>query len=103
MDYNVKKANEIMDKMEVLLSNDDREYEEEEKLQEYFQDAKQNLDDAYDVVGGTNSMNKLKFAKKRFKQICSEFETSDDMRDIGMDTMFPDEEGMEGFDWTSGD
>ena len=29
-----------------------------------------------------------------------EIESSDDVNDVAMDNMFPDEDSMEGFDWT---
>jgi len=98
----IDEINEILDKMDVLLSKDELEYEDEEMLQEYFHEVQRAWDEVESfMVGSEEDFRKqLKIAKRRFEEICSQFETPDDIREIGMDNMFPDGEGMEGFDWT---
>ena len=100
----IEEINEIMDKMDVLLSKDELEYEDEELLQEYFHEVQRAWDDVeYFMDDSEGDFRKLETTKKRFKEICTQFETPDDIRKLGMDIMFPDGEGMEGFDWNMED
>ncbi|WBM73457.1 hypothetical protein [Saprospira grandis] len=105
MGYYLKIANEQMDEMEALLSKDNNlTYEEEEKLQELYHEVKENLEiGADEVLGGDRYLEKrlknLNESKKRFKALCEEFETPDDIINSTLNNLFPDEDSMEGFDW----
>lgn len=97
----IEEINEVLDKMDIILSKDELEYEDEEILQEYFHEVQRSWDDVECFMDGSEGdFKKLEITKRRFKQICTQFETPNDIQELGMDTMFPDGEGMEGFDWT---
>jgi len=106
MEYHLEIANKQMDKMEDLLSKDDElTYEEDEKIQELYQEIKENLEIGSDMILGNEryiekEINELNKSKKRFKNLCEQFDTPDEIIDATMNDMFPDEDSMEGFDWT---
>lgn len=106
MEHHLEIANKQMDEMEALLSKDDElAYEEDEKVQELYQEIKENLEIGSDMILGNEQylekeINELKKSKKRFKNLCKEFDTPDDIIDATMNDMFPDEDSMEGFHWT---
>ncbi len=106
MEHHLELANKQMDEMEGLLSKDNElTYEEDEKLQELYQEIKENLEIGSDMILGNEryvekEITELNKSKKRFKNLCNEFDTPDDIIDATMNDMFPDEDSMEGFDWT---
>lgn len=95
MKYRNTEADDKIREMEDIISKDDFSYEDDERLDELYNEVKENL--ARDYDDGSIEHNSL---KKRFRDVCREFDTPDDVREREMDNMFPDGEGMEGFDWT---
>lgn len=98
----LKIANELMDEMEKLLSKaNGLSYEDDDKLQELYYKVEEKLEYGSDMTYGHNSSEKgidsLSNSKSRFKKICAQFETPDDINDSTMNDMFPDEDSMEGF------
>lgn len=105
MEHLLEIANKQMDEMESLLSKDDElTYEEDEKLQELYQEIKENLEESSDIIlrfrDDEKEIRALSKSKKRFENLCNQFDTPDDIIDETMNDMFPDEDSMEGFNWT---
>mgnify|MGYP006431852057 CR=1 FL=1 len=99
-------ANKQMDELESLLSkNDGLTCEEDDKVQELYQAIKDALEMSSDIILGHEQylemeINELHKSQNRFMSLCENFDTPDDIIDAIMKNMFPDEDSMEGFDWT---
>lgn len=93
-----EEVKEILDQMEVLLNKGAMSYEEEDKLQDLYVEAERYLQisDKTIFYDTDDEHGRL---RKRFRGICSRFETPDDIRNATLDMMFPDEDSDEGFDY----
>lgn len=98
---------ESIDEMETLVSEDEVSSEQDERLQELYYLVQENLKDAFDFDADHDFENdkdyrELKQLKMRFKKVCSEFETPDEITSGTMAAMYPnsdddddDDEGEE--------
>lgn len=86
-----KELTSQISKMEELVSKDNLSYEESELLDELYMEAKRNLEEA-NHFSRDRDYKELTDLKRRFKVVCSEFETLDDIMDSMRDMMFPDGE-----------
>lgn len=106
MVYHLEIADKQMKEMEDLLSKDDElTYEDDERLQELYYEVKENLEMGRSMILEYGRQNKIEIKElekfeMRFKNLCTQFDTPDDINDATMNDMFPDDDSMEGFDWT---
>lgn len=106
MVYHLEIADKQMKEMEDLLSKDDElTYEDDERLQELYYEVKENLEMGRSMILEYGRQNKIEIKElekfeMRFKNVCTQFDTPDDINDATMNDMFPDDDSMEGFDWT---
>jgi hypothetical protein len=80
----IEKNLEIMDE---IIHNGQDTFEDEEKLEELYYKIK----DLFNEINEYCEDNRFIIAKKKFKQLCSEFETPDDAIGGIHDMMFPNE------------
>lgn len=106
MVYHLEIADNQMKEMEdLLLKDDELTYEDDERLQELYYEIKENLEMGRSMILEYGKQNKigikeLKKFEMRFKNLCTQFDNPDDNNDATMNDMFPDDDSMEGFDWT---
>ena len=93
---------QILNKMSALIESEDESFNNEERLQELYYEAKEALTNLYNYIFSRENVreqDETQYHKleKQFKKLCQEFETPDDINEGSMNDMFPD--GMDdGFD-----
>ena len=105
MIYSNTEADRLISEMESLIleSNDKDEVERDEKLSELYYPTKNSIeyyDYPDDETGDYERLKEKEQLQRRFDTVCEEFETPDDWQAAEMSSMFPDDEGLDGFDWT---
>ena len=102
MDHLILETKGLLTQMETIVAEDDISYEDDNKLQDLYQEVKEKLEDisqySKDAQFGMEYFKEISKLRRRFRDVCQEFETPDNIRDATMDSMFPDEESYEGFD-----
>lgn len=94
----IKGIEELIGKMENILEKDDFEYEDDGRLQELFYQIKDMLAEAYEYEFEDKKLRELEVLENRFNNLNKEWETPEERRQATLNTMFPDEDSMEGFD-----
>lgn len=88
---------EALDEMETLISEDNLSYEQDERLQDLYNETERNIEEAYEydkyyLSENQKDYKKLKKLQKRFKHLCKEFETPDDLISGTLEMMYPNED-----------
>ena len=98
----INSITDMVDEMELLISEDELSHEQDDRLQDLFIEIKENLKDAFDYEeekcrhsDDDRDYFKLKQLKKRFKNCCKEFETPDEIISGTMAMMYPDEDSYD--------
>ena len=94
MNHITKEIDELLTQMESIVEKDEISYEDEVKLQDLFVEVK----DQFEFLAGypTNTpqgeliVREIILLKKRFYNVCQEFESPDEIRNSSLDMMFPD-------------
>lgn len=94
MSHLTKELDELLTQMENIVEQDEISNEDDEKLQDLYVEVKDQFEylASYqmDITQGELIYKQIRSLKKRFHNVCQEFESPDENYNSSLDMMFPE-------------